>query len=52
MSDAVKPQRGLLRSSLIVSVMTMLSRVLGLVRDVVIAALAGATAHADAFFVA
>lgn len=52
MNDAVKPQRGLLRSSLIVSVMTMLSRVLGLVRDVVIATLAGATAHADAFFVA
>lgn len=52
MSESAKPQRSLLRSSLIVSIMTMLSRVLGLVRDVVIAALAGATAHADAFFVA
>ena len=30
----------------------MCSRVLGLVRDVVIAFLAGASAHADAFFVA
>ena len=42
----------LLRSSAVVAVMTMLSRVLGLVRDVVIAALAGATANADAFFIA
>lgn len=33
-------------------VMTMLSRVLGLVRDIVIANLFGATAGADAFFVA
>jgi putative peptidoglycan lipid II flippase len=32
--------------------MTMLSRVLGLVRDVVFAAFLGATANADAFFVA
>ncbi|PLW81720.1 murein biosynthesis integral membrane protein MurJ [Kineobactrum sediminis] len=32
--------------------MTMLSRVLGLLRDVVIAAVVGATANADAFFVA
>jgi len=32
--------------------MTMLSRVLGLVRDVVIAAFVGASANADAFFVA
>ncbi|NRB39871.1 MAG: murein biosynthesis integral membrane protein MurJ [Pseudomonadales bacterium] len=32
--------------------MTMLSRVLGLVRDIVIATLAGATANADAFFIA
>lgn len=48
----VKAAPGLLRSSLVVGVMTMLSRVLGLVRDVVIAALAGATANADAFFIA
>jgi len=43
---------GLLRSSALVGSMTMLSRVLGLVRDVVIAAFVGATANADAFFVA
>ena len=48
----VKPASGLLRSSLIVSVMTMLSRILGLVRDIAIAILAGATANADAFFIA
>ena len=41
---------GLLRSSSIVSVMTLLSRVLGLVRDVVIAQYFGT--RADAFFVA
>ncbi|HEY9034936.1 MAG TPA: lipid II flippase MurJ, partial [Pseudomonadales bacterium] len=46
------PAPGLLRSSLVVSSMTMLSRILGLLRDIAIAALAGATAHADAFFVA
>ena len=43
---------GLLRSSLVVGTMTMLSRVLGLIRDVVIAVVLGATANADAFFVA
>jgi putative peptidoglycan lipid II flippase len=43
---------GLLRSSAIVGAMTMLSRVLGLVRDIVIAGFVGATANADAFFVA
>lgn len=42
----------LLRSSAIVSVMTMLSRVLGLVRDVVFAWYIGASGGADAFFVA
>ena len=53
LSDAlpVKPQ-GLLRSSALVGSMTMFSRVLGLVRDVVIAAFVGASANADAFFVA
>jgi len=40
----------LLRSSSIVSVMTLLSRVLGLVRDVIVAQYFGA--RADAFFVA
>ena len=43
---------GLLRSGALVSVMTLLSRVLGLVRDIVIAGLFGAGAGADAFFVA
>lgn len=43
---------GLMRSGLVVSAMTMLSRVMGLVRDVVIAALLGAGNGADAFFVA
>ncbi|MGM0769447.1 MAG: murein biosynthesis integral membrane protein MurJ [Pseudomonadota bacterium] len=43
---------GLLRSSGLVGIMTMLSRVLGLVRDMVIARYFGAGAGADAFFVA
>lgn len=43
---------GLLRSSAVVSAMTMLSRVLGLARDVVFARFIGAEANADAFFVA
>jgi len=43
---------GLLRSSAVVGVMTMLSRVLGLARDVVFARFIGAEAGADAFFVA
>lgn len=48
-----KPKRsGLLRSGLLVSVMTLLSRVLGLARDIVIAGLFGAGSGADAFFVA
>ena len=42
----------LLRSSLIVGTMTMLSRVLGLVRDIVVANFFGASEAADAFFVA
>lgn len=54
MSDAlgVKPTPGLLRSSAVVGSMTMLSRVLGLLRDVVLASFIGASANADAFFVA
>lgn len=50
----VAPKRvpGLLRSSGTVGVMTMLSRVLGLVRDMVIARYFGASSGADAFFVA
>jgi putative peptidoglycan lipid II flippase len=43
---------GLLRSSGLVGMMTMLSRILGLVRDMVIARYFGAGAGADAFFVA
>lgn len=42
----------LLRSSAVVSVMTMLSRVLGMVRDVVIAGYFGSGPAADAFFIA
>ncbi|MFU8763151.1 MAG: murein biosynthesis integral membrane protein MurJ [Haliea sp.] len=41
-----------MRSSAVVGSMTMLSRVLGLLRDVVMAAVVGASANADAFFVA
>ncbi len=53
-----KPQKqnskspGLLKSSGIVGIMTLLSRILGLVRDVVIARYFGASAGADAFFIA
>ena len=43
---------GLLRSSGLVGLFTMLSRVLGLVRDIVVANFFGASAGADAFFVA
>nr|WP_281177202.1 murein biosynthesis integral membrane protein MurJ [Marinobacterium profundum] len=43
---------GLLRSSGLVGLMTLLSRILGLVRDVVVASHFGATGSADAFFVA
>ncbi len=45
-------RRGLMRSGLVVSAMTMLSRVMGLARDVVIATFLGAGDGADAFFVA
>ncbi|MDZ7770758.1 MAG: lipid II flippase MurJ [Woeseiaceae bacterium] len=44
--------RGLLRSTSVVSVMTLLSRILGLVRDVVFARYFGATIVMDAFIVA
>lgn len=58
MSEAIKQPAssakgsGLLRSSAIVSVMTLLSRVLGMVRDMVVAGYFGSSAAADAFFVA
>lgn len=53
-SAAEEPQgkSGLLRSSVLVGSLTMTSRILGLVRDIVIAFFVGATANADAFFVA
>ena len=47
-----KKGRSLLRSSGVVGIMTMLSRVLGLIRDVVLASYFGASGSADAFFVA
>ncbi len=43
---------GMLRSSLVVASMTMVSRVLGLARDVVLARFIGAGGDADAFFLA
>lgn len=43
---------GLLASTAVVSAMTMLSRILGLARDVVLARMLGASAGTDAFFVA
>ena len=45
-------QPGLLRSTAVVSSMTMLSRVLGFVRDMLFAHYFGATAAVDAFYVA
>ncbi|MGM0634301.1 MAG: murein biosynthesis integral membrane protein MurJ [Pseudomonadota bacterium] len=50
---AGKPRRrGLLRSSLVTGSMTSMSRVLGLVRDIVLARLFGPGDGADAFFLA
>ena len=45
-------ETGVARSSLVVSLMTFLSRILGLAREVVFAAVFGDGAAADAFFVA
>ncbi len=45
-------RRSLMQAAGVVSIMTMLSRVLGLVRDVVIANVFGASAATDAFFIA
>jgi putative peptidoglycan lipid II flippase len=47
---AVAPS--LLKSSLVVGVFTMLSRVMGLARDVIMAIVLGAGAQADCFFIA
>lgn len=57
MSDPANKQAqlkvsSLLRSSAVVSVMTLLSRVLGMVRDMVLANYFGSGSAADAFFVA
>ncbi len=54
MSDAADTslRPGLLRSSAVVGAMTMLSRVLGLARDIILAAVLGASSNADAFFIA
>ena len=46
------PQRGLLRGTSVVGGATLLSRVMGLARDIVFARLTGASDAADAFFVA
>ena len=48
----MKADGGLLRSSGVVSFFTMLSRVLGLARDIIFARVIGAEALADVFFVA
>jgi putative peptidoglycan lipid II flippase len=46
------PRRGLLAAVMTVGVITFLSRILGLVRDILIARMLGAGIGADAFFVA
>ena len=51
-SASVGDPAELVRSSAVVGVATLLSRVLGLLRDVVLANLIGASSNADAFFVA
>jgi len=48
----VHKQGSLLKSSALVGSMTLISRVLGLVRDIVVAGLLGANAYADAFNIA
>lgn len=49
---AKEKSAGLLRSGMVIGIMTMLSRVLGMVRDVMVAAMLGAGGTSDAFFVA
>ena len=51
-SSSKAKQNNLGRSGLIVSSMTMLSRIFGLIRDIVLARILGAGNDADAFFVA
>lgn len=50
--EVSRKNRSLLRSGLLVSICTMLSRVLGLVRDAALAFVLGASGSADAFYVA
>lgn len=50
--ETPKPRRGLLRSSAVTGSMTFVSRILGLVRDVVLARIFGPGDGADAFFLA
>ncbi len=50
--EVARASTGLLRSSGVVSFFTMLSRIMGLIRDVVLARVIGADAFADVFFVA
>lgn len=50
--DSKSQQSGLLRGTSVVSALTLLSRLLGFVRDLLVARLIGATAIADAYFVA
>ncbi|MEQ8955724.1 MAG: lipid II flippase MurJ, partial [Gammaproteobacteria bacterium] len=50
--DGAPAERGLLRASGVTGSMTMVSRVLGLARDIVIARLFGTSDGADAFFLA
>ena len=50
--ESPPPSGQLLKSSFVVSAMTMISRVFGLARDMVIAYFFGAAAGADAFFLA
>ncbi len=52
MAQTTPSPPSLLRSGAVVGVMTMLSRVLGLVRDMVFARYLGADSGADAFFIA
>ena len=49
---AEQKKGGLMASTLVVSSMTLLSRILGLIRDVVLARYLGVSAGTDAFFVA
>jgi len=50
--DATAKGSGLLKASVITGSMTMLSRILGLIRDIVIARVFGTTDAADVFFLA